>query len=103
MGPGALVMVRRENSGAAKRPLTSPPHGGGSEEGREEPLRRQHEQAGPGGGGHAAAQIALTRPWPDSAVLRTRLTTKAAATRGIRLATIRIGVKEKRSATMPMA
>src|SRR5262249_10601082 len=47
-------------------------------------------------------QITFTRPRPDSALLRTSARTMAAASRGTTLATTRIGVKEKRSATMPI-
>src|SRR6185295_10763845 len=74
-----------------------PPPARRVEKRREERLSREHEQDR-----LAPFHTTFRSPRPDRASLRTSTTTSTAAKRGTRLAVIRIGLNEKRSATTPM-
>ena len=103
--PIGLGEQRTEACVHASRSAALPANGPGQptttgriEEGLEERPTGEHEHAGP----RARHQITFTSPWPDSRVLRTRTTTKRAARSGMKLDATRMGVNEKRSATIPI-
>src|SRR6266511_1277102 len=79
MGPGAFVMTRRSKRSRAKRPFTSPPQWAIA--------RRRGARRSRSGPRRGLSQV---------------VTRASAAARGARLATTRIGVKEKRSAMIPI-
>src|SRR6185295_2896623 len=96
--------ARAEAGGEGPRPVPAPAvearqpaPARGVEERGEERLSREHEETR-----LAPPHTTFNSPRPDRASLRTSSTTSTAAKSGTRLAVIRIGLNEKRSATTPM-